>query len=74
MQQKNSEVIPVNQEYDTIPEEVLSQSGESADGSGDEEEVEFIPSSWDYSAIPSKSALKSPDSSQSVSVYFLCIL
>lgn len=53
-------------DYDAIPEE-MSASDESADASADEEEVEFIPSSWDYLAIPSKSALKSPDSSQSVS-------
>ncbi|XP_077300478.1 uncharacterized protein LOC143921179 [Arctopsyche grandis] len=64
--QRNVEPFSMSRDYDTIPEEI-SASDESADASADEEEVDFIPSSWDYLAIPSKSALKSPDSSQSES-------
>lgn len=44
---------------------------EDEDSSSDAE-GEWVPSCWDSLAQPSRSALKSPDKSSSVSVIFLC--
>lgn len=50
---------------------ITDDAGNLTDGSVSENEGEFVPSSWDSLAQPSRSALKSPDKSSGVSrTYF----
>lgn len=51
-----------DRQFETVTEEDEEEEEEGDDG-------EFIPSSWNSNAKPSRSAMKSPDKSSSVIIY-----
>lgn len=54
-----------DRQFETVTEEDEEDAEEEEEG----DDGEFIPSSWNSNAKPSRSAMKSPDKSSSVIIY-----
>lgn len=54
--------VDESSKFETVAEEDENEEGAASEG-------EFIPSSWNSNAKPSRSALKSPDKSSTVNIY-----